>query len=380
MRSTFSAGSTVRLGAALILAVTMLAACGDDSKPAAADSTAATSTPTPTASASAGEAELDASEAVSERPFFSADSPWNTTIEDGSIDPRSADLLRQAKESVGVIEQPDGRAPVTEYVTGEQGIFVNTTRWTTPVVQGGTSTAMICRQADCGEEPPGGRLPVPADVNPDPRYDGWFSIIDDDGRYVYDLWRGRREANDAISYQYMRRWSLSGPGFGKPHEVSARGSGLPLVGGLIRPGELQAGEINHALAISVPGGATGTFVQPASSTDGNGRTTSLPQGARLRLKSDVMLRRGVDPVTGRRIKLTAQQRRIGDAIVAALRTYGAIVVDRAAVPTLYAQRDATASVMTGNELQGMTLDDFEVMPLGSVYEYPSRETKTKADR
>lgn len=377
MRSFLPTGTALRLGAAIILAATMLSACGDDSEPAAADPTSTASSPSASQTPGAGDATADAGEAVSEQPFFSADSPWNTAVDDASVDARSADLLKQAKESVGVIEQADGSAPLTEYITGDEGIFVNTDRWTTPVVQGGVSTAMICRQADCGEAPPGGRLPVPADVSPDPRYDGWFSIIDDDARYVYDLWRGRREAGGAISYQYMRRWSLDGPGFGKPYEVSARGSGLPLVGGLIRPGELQAGEINHALAISVPGGATGTFVQPASATDGNGRASSLPQGARLRLKSDVMLRRGVDPVTGERIKLTAQQRRIGDAIVAALRTYGAIVVDRAAVPTLYAQRDATASVMTGNELQGMTLDDFEVVTLGSVYEYPSRETKVE---
>lgn len=374
MRSTFPTGSALRIGAVLTLAVTMLGACGDDSKPAA-ERTVATSTPSPTASP--GDAPADTIEAVSEMPFFAADSPWNTTVDGAAVDTRSAELLKQAKESVGVIEQADGGAPLTEYTTGDEGIYVNTNRWTTPVVQGGESTAMICRQADCGEAPPGGRLPVPSDVNPDPRYDGWFSIIDEDARYVYDLWRGRREAGGEISYQYMRRWSLAGPGFGKPYEVSARGSGLPLVGGLIRPGELQAGEINHALAISVPGGATGKFVQPASATDGNGRTSSLPQGARLRLKSDVVLRRGVDPVTGERIKLTAQQRRIGDAIVAALRTYGAIVVDRAAVPTLYAQRDATTSIMAGNELQGMTLDDFEVVTLGSVYEYPSRDTKVE---
>lgn len=375
MRSFLPTGTTLRLGAAIVLAATMLSACGDDSEPAAAEPTAAVSSPSASATPASDDPATDVGDAVSEQPFFSADSPWNTAVDGATVDTRSADLLKQAKESVQFVEQAGGSAPQTDFVTGDEGIYVNTDRWTTPVVQGGVSTAMICRQADCGETPPGGRLPVPADVSPDPRFDGWFSIIDEDGRYVYDLWRGRREAGGAISYQYMRRWSLAGPGFGKPYEIGARGSGLPLVGGLIRPGELQAGEINHALAISIPGGATGTFVQPASATDGNGRASSLPQGARIRLKPDVMLRRGVDPVTGERIKLTAQQRRIGDAIVATLRTYGAIVVDRASVPTLYAQRDATASLMTGNELQGMTLDDFEVVTLGSAYEYPSRETK-----
>ena len=202
-------GPTLRIGASLILAATVLGACGNGSEPAA-DPTAAPTSPTATASASSGVA-VDPSQAVAEKPFFSADSPWNTAIDGASVDARSADLLKQAKESAGVIDQADG-APLTEYTTGEQGIFVNTDRWTTPVVQGGTSTVMVCRQADCGEEPPGGQLPVPADVSPDPRYDGWFSIIDKDGRYVYDLWRGRREANGSISYQYMRRWALDGLG------------------------------------------------------------------------------------------------------------------------------------------------------------------------
>ncbi len=370
MRTQTPIRTLVRATVAVTAAALVLAACSGDSEPA--DETPAA---TPSATATTPAVAADAIDARPEKPFFSADSPWNKPIDTSATDPRSDELIQQAKESVGVIEQSNGEAPTTEYRVGEQGLFVNTTRWTTPVVQGGPSTVLTCRQSDCGEEPPGGRLPVPADVDPDPRYDGWFSIIDADERYVYDIWRGRREADGSISYQFMRRWALAGEGYGKPQEVSARGSGLPLVGGLIRPGELQAGEINHALAISVPGAATGVFVQPASSTDGNGRATSLPQGARIRLKSDVVLRRGVDPDTGRRLKLTAQQRRVGDAIVAALRTYGAIVVDRAAVPTLYGQRDVTSSLLAGNELQGLTLDDFEVVTLGSTYEYPAIETK-----
>jgi len=49
------------------------------------------------------------------------------------------------------------------------------------------------------------------------------------------------------------------------------------------------------------------------------------------------------------------------------------VVDRAEVPTLYAQRDVTAGLINGNELQGLTLDDFEVVELGPRYDYPPTE-------
>ncbi len=45
----------------------------------------------------------------------------------------------------------------------------------------------------------------------------------------------------------------------------------------------------------------------------------------------------------------------------------------AEVPTLYAQRDVTADLIQGNELQGLTLDDFEVVQLGQRYPYPPVE-------
>ena len=43
----------------------------------------------------------------------------------------------------------------------------------------------------------------------------------------------------------MKKWPLDGPGYQEPGSVGARGSGLPLFGGLIRPGELEAGLIEH---------------------------------------------------------------------------------------------------------------------------------------
>ena len=67
--------------------------------------------------------------------------------------------------------------------------------------------------------------------------------------------------------------------------------------------------------------------------------------------------------------MTPQQQRMSDAIVAALRTYGAIVVDRAAVPTLYAQRDVTSDMIAGNELASLHLDDFEVVELGKKHRF-----------
>jgi hypothetical protein len=315
---------------------------------------------------------------VPEGRFFNDTSPWNRRIDTAHVDPNSDRMIQYAHERLGVIEGP-GSTTVRTRDMVNAGLYVNTLRWTVPVVAGGRPTSLVCRQLVCGDGEDTTVLNIPDDVDPDPRYDGWYTVFDTSASVAYDLWRARREADDTISYNYMRKWDLNGPGYSEPQTEGARGSGLPLFAGLIRAGELESGEIQHALAISVPGPAAGLFVQPASSTDGNGRPRSLPEGARIRLKRDVVLPAPVDPRTGKPIKLSRQQQRLADAIVACLRTYGAIVVDRAAVPTLYAQRDVTDGLIRGNELQGLTLDDFEVLPLGQLYRYPPEEDGTAVD-
>lgn len=309
---------------------------------------------------------------VPERRFFNDGSPWNQRIDTVRADPESSRMIELAQERVGVLEGPNDTTRETRVLV-DDGLYINTVRWTVPVVAGGEPTQLVCRQIVCGDGANTTTLNIPADVDPDPRYDGWYTVFDTSASVAYDLWRARREDENTISYNYMRKWDLDGPGYSPPGTEGARGSGLPLFAGLIRPGELESGEINHALAISLPGPAAGIFVQPASATDGNGRVSSVPEGARIRLKRDVVLPTPVDPITGKRIKLSKSQRRLADAIVACLRTYGAIVVDRAAVPTLYAQRDVTEGLIRGNELQGLTLDDFEVLPIGQTFHYPPEE-------
>lgn len=365
---------SLRLVGLAVVSAVVLTGCGngDDSEPSGRTSPSATTSPGTevTIDPVTGKGGI----VVTEQRFFSASSPWNNRADGDEIDPNSNRMIEKAKIRVGVCEEENAsddlrlcERPITE------GLYINTRAWTTAVVVGGEPTDVVCRQIKCGDGDDTVVLNIPADVDPDPRYDGWFTIFDTSHSVAYDLWRARRESDGSISYHFMREWDLNGPGYGAPQAVSARGSGLPLFAGLIGPDELEAGLIEHALAISLPGPASTFFVQPASSTDGNGSEQSIPEGARIRLKADVELPRPIDPRTKKPIKLTAQQQRYADAIVAALRTYGAIVVDRAAVPTLYAQRDVTASYLNGNELQGLHLDDFEVIKLGKRYAYPPED-------
>jgi hypothetical protein len=168
--------------------------------------------------------------------------------------------------------------------------------------------------------------------------------------------------------------------------------------GVIQPRELRTG-INHALAISVPGPASTNYVQPASVTNGIDRENSLPEGARLRLAPHADI--GKLP--------NGANKHSRAVLLRALRTYGAIVVDRSRTPTLYARRNANygahgsagatrkstvalslhpaavkqevksiaaraqlsgkklkppTPLLQGNELDGIQLRDFQVVSLG----------------
>ncbi len=315
-------------------------------------------------------------EVPTEARLFAVDSPWNTRVDAAPAHPDSSVLMDLATLRTGI--DGDGQR-TTERI--DAGLYINTESWTVPVVSGGEPTEVVCRQSMCGDGDDTVLLDIPADVDPDPRYDGWFTVIDEDEGVAHDLWRARREDDGSISYHFMRSWDLDGPGYADPQQAGARGSGLPLAAGLIRPGELENGLIEHALAISLPGPAAGSFLPPASTTDGTGDIDSIPEGARIRLRVDAMPDPPVDPVSGKPLPLTRTQQRMADAIVAALRTYGAIVVDRAAVPTLYAQRDVTADLLDGNELQGLRLDDFEVVRFapGDRVSYPADDDGVRFD-
>jgi hypothetical protein len=333
-----------------------------------APSSSASTTPASDTSQGSQDAALAAPQANARdaalSPFFNALSPWNTAVTSLPADPRSQEMLALAAQRPAVAEAPGQQGARGTVATSSPGLYINTTSWAPTIVteDGGVPTKLFCRQILCGPDAAGlSTALIPSGVNPDPRYDGWYTIIDRAAGVAYDLWRARRQADGSISYQYVKRWNLNGPGFSKPASVdpqgavAARGSGLPLFAGAILPNELRAGAINHALAIAVPGAARMAYVQPASTTDGVGRENSLPEGARIRLKPGGTL-------TG----LSGSRLHYADVVLTTLRKYGAIVVDRSAVPTLYAQRGAVNGLLSGEELRSLSLADFEVVRLPSL--------------
>ena len=209
----------------------------------------------------------------------------------------------------------DGQADRPQEV--DEGVYINTRAWTVPVVADGVPTVVRCRQVQCGDGTTTSPSTSPTTSTPTRSTTAGSPSSTRTPAPAYDLWRARREDDGTISYQFMRKWDLDGPGFSQPYVVSARGSGLPLFAGLIRPGELERCQINHALAISVPGPAAGYFVQPASSTDGNGtRATRCPRVPGSGSRPTSRSREPIDPVDRQAAPDDAvTQRRYADCIV-----------------------------------------------------------------
>lgn len=324
-----------------------------------------TALPSPTQPTTAGSTATDG---ILTRPFLS-DSPWNTQVVGDPVDPDSRQMMRRAQLRVATTQTPNGRIVVKKRKI-KVGLTVNVTRWTVPVFSNNQPGAIprdaVCRQLDCGPDALTS-VTIPPDACPDPRYDGWMTVLDTSAQLAYDFWRGRCEADGSLSYHYVKAWALDGPGFQPPTGVSARGSGLPLFAGLITPEEIRSGRIEHALAISIPGAAQRHYVQPASRTDGTGSLRSVPEGARLRLRP------GSEKRLTRTFVRNGTERDTARTIITALERYGAIVVDRSAAPTMYAQRNADWNrILPLNLLQDIPLSKFDVLDLGRVYLDPPR--------
>jgi hypothetical protein len=142
-----------------------------------------------------------------------------------------------------------------------------------------------------------------------------------------------------------------GSGSNPDGESSARAMGPPLLAGMIAPEDIERGVIDHALALAIPGPrntspdpsepSSSEYFYPASTTETDHYSTdpmALRAGQRLRLKASL-----VDD-GGSPIDEEQDLAPITRLFLAALRTYGAYVVDAAGGFTFYAEDVHTADL------------------------------------
>lgn len=302
-----------------------------------------------------GSAEPTLPPLTGERPY-TGDSAWNTPIASGAaVDPHSRQMV--ATINGPLTSDPDQFTyPVYSVGPATPRFVVPATklRWTIVDVNGGVTMADTAI------------VPIPPEARPSGGSDGQMIILDPVTGTEWDLWQATRQGDG---------WSVANGSVynihldAMPPTYGSRGAGIPYLAGLIRPWEIAAGRLDHAIAFAYPLTARDRCVWPASKTDGDDRDEfAIPEGARLRL----------DPSLGDADFDRLGLDRTGRIIARALQKFGMILVDGSGRPKIYAEDTADnpyatvqwthpALALAANTVSPIPIDRFEVLALPSGY-------------
>jgi len=264
------------------------------------------------------------------RPF-SPDSPWNEKIPSSArTDPQSDSLISDFAKGGFLVNIGDWSVPV---------YYVNSA--TVPKVQVINSRPDVYGRGFA--EP--NAIPVLPDFIASPPVgefsDNHMCIVDTTIMREWDMWAARKNAagqwtTGLGAVTDMRSTGVERPWFEQDREFDAhrsRASGFPLIAGLIRPDEIAAGRIDHALVFAYQRGRSEFFIPPASTAQATymemNNKTGIPMGGRIQLDPAI----NVDS-----LPLTPACK----IIARALQEYGAYNGDYAGATVLYADNSPSA--------------------------------------
>jgi hypothetical protein len=206
-------------------------------------------------------------------------------------------------------------------------------------------------------------FPIPAGAQPTTGSDHHLAVVN--GNQELDMWLAAYNAsNDTWSAGTRAVEDVTGWGAAcaeGQHCNGAVAAGFDLLGGAVRPEEIQQGHIDHALSITSPATRSGYIACPATHTDGaTSSSSAIPEGARIQL----------DPS----FNVDAQSWPAWEKVVAkALQTYGAYVSDTSGSLAIRGVADmnlgsknwAWANTPKGASLSNLPWSQFRVIQLQS---------------
>ena len=264
------------------------------------------------------------------RPF-SADSPWNQKIPaHARTDPRSRELIDSLALGDFVVNVRDWSIPVY-FVNADSVPRVNVINSRPGVYGKGFA------------EP--NRIPILARFIASPPVgefsDNHMCILDTTRMIEWGMWATRKDTNGNWTTGLgavtdLRSSGVERPWFDQDQELGAhraRASGFPLIAGLIRPDEIRAGRIEHALVFAYQRGRSEFFIPPASTAQATfmemNNRIGIPVGGRIQLDPSL----NVD---------TLHLSRACKIIARTLQEYGAFNGDYAGATVLYADNSPAA--------------------------------------
>ena len=210
--------------------------------------------------------------------------------------------------------------------------WINTTTYSTPVytVPAGQPTVRV--KLDTTSAPlqqAFEQVPIPAGAEPAAGGDAHMVVWQPATDTMWEFWLASQKADGWHARWGGRMTGVSrNPGyFTAPNPGwGATATSLPLLGGLMRTTELQAGRIDHALAFAIPHTKLWkSWSWPAQRSDGDTDSAdAIPEGARFRLPANLDIDAlKLPPVTA--------------AIAKAVQRYGMVLRDKSGAVSFYAE-------------------------------------------
>ncbi len=233
---------------------------------------------------------------------FASTSPWNTAIGSGAT-----------------FESATGARTANLFAAKP---VINRADWSVATERATTSDPMATLTAVRNKTTY--QLRIPRDTVTTAGLDKHVTVVQPDGVTAYDMFKMTKISDTQWTAEYVIVVDLRESGIFK----GVRASGAPAFAGLIRQHEVANKVIPHALAIAVPGEVLKKgFVWPANREDGDSATSytgQVPMGSLFAIPSTV----NVEAMT-----LSPE----GKALARALQNYGAYVVDRSGMASLYCE-------------------------------------------
>jgi serine/threonine-protein kinase len=290
-------------------------------------------------------------------PLFSAANPWTEAVDVAALHPQSSAMIAQlvALGGFGLGRfQVDFSLVVLEAPTG------------TPVAPFVQSPGYYTPDCDALATVP---LPVGGAVEGQAGYvcdtsanDCHLLVVDRPAGRLVEVYQATTDVAGRVQGLCGVDWNLATAypaGLRGDQCTSADAAGLPIAPLLFSADELAAGSIDHAIRFILPNARirAGVFVHPASHAGApSGPATTVPYGARLRLRADY-------PVA--RLPAGAQ------VVARALQRYGMLLADGGNV-ALTARDDRFTTHkwsevgFDSHSLEAITAGDFEVVDSGPV--------------
>lgn len=187
---------------------------------------------------------------------------------------------------------------------------------------------------------------------PAPGTDAQMIILDPDTGREWDLWKVSF-ANNTV---YAKNGSLVSGNYWTKEDGNSpsRGCGIQYLAMLVRPEEIIAGEIRHALSMPIRNTDGDFYVAPATKLEHPDNPTGIPEGMRFALNvSDQEIEDWINSLPK---QLPAQTKSSARTIAKALRDYGWFITDTSGGASIQLESRASA----GNEWDSLGLGYYSV--------------------